>query len=538
MSPTQIMAEKLISEFTGNYMEKLFYFCLRKTGNTHEAEDLAQDVTLNVVYGLKKGHIPDSFSAWVWKIARNRYYLWAKRKHITSENTSLDDLLEIDYADGEANIENDIILNEELSFLRRELAFISREYREIVVPYYIEDRKLKDIASSLGLPEGTVKSKLFYARKKLKEGMNMAREFGKRSYRPEEVSFAASGNQPSGLPWSAITRKIPKNILLEASNNPSTLEELSVELGIALPYIEEEVDILHKATLLKKIEDKYITNFFIQSKECQNSLYFAKKRNVKKMAELVNRISTDSLDKIRALGVVRNNMSDNDLKWWVYIYLVDLCAKGAKGWSLNFPVKREGKGETWGFVGYEVNEDLKDSIGMGQNGSSWRGTTLWHYKIGVGDMWNKIPESHDYENVVLLSDIAAKGKKVSDLSGTEKDIYARIENKFAHTDEDGNIIPDVIVLLKGYEDKVREILKSHSNYKELENMVQSVFDEIVAILKKESNQALHDQLFYNASMSILGLRGLCLKEAIDDKNLIVPEHPEKTTIGISLHFYD
>ncbi|MBQ2737046.1 MAG: hypothetical protein IJF26_06415, partial [Clostridia bacterium] len=92
--------------------------------------------------------------------------------------------------------------------------------------------------------------------------------------------------------------------------------------------------------------------------------------------------------------------------------------------------------------------------------------------------------------------------------------------------------------LKGYEDKVREILKSHSNYKELENMVQSVFDEIVSILKNESNQALHDQLFYNASMSILGLRGLCLKEAIDDKNLIVPEHPEKTTIGISLHFYD
>ena len=81
-------------------------------------------------------------------------------------------------------------------------------------------------------------------------------------------------------------------------------------------------------------------------------------------------------------------------------------------------------------------------------------------------------------------------------------------------------------------------MKSHSDYTELKNIAQSVFDEIVAILKKESNQALHDQLSYNASMSILGLRGLCLKEAIDDKNLIVPEHPEKTTIGISLHFYD
>ncbi len=538
MSPTQIMAERLISEFTGNYMEKLFYFCLRKTGNTYEAEDLAQDITLNVIYELKKGHIPDSFSAWVWKIARNRYYLWAKKKHITNDKLSFDDPIETDYTDDEANIENDIILNEELSFLRRELAFISREYREIIVPYYIEDRKLKDIASSLGLPEGTVKSKLFYARKKLKEGMNMAREFGKRSYRPEEVSFAASGNQPSGLPWNAITRKIPKNILLEASNNPSTLEELSIELGIALPYIEEEVDILYKATLLKKIEDKYITNFFIQSKECQNSLHFAKKRDIKKMAELVNKISADSLDKIRGLGVVKNNMSDNDFKWWVYIYLVDLCAKGAKGWSLKFPVKREGEGETWGFVGYEVNDDLKDGIGMGQNGTSWHGISMWHYKIGVGDMRNKIPETCDYREVLLLGDIAANGKNVSELTETEKNIYARIENKFAHTDENGNIIPDVIILLKGYEDKVREILVSHTDYTELKDMCQKVFDEIVAILKKESNQALHDQLFYNASMSILGLRGLCLKEAIDDKQLIVPDKPEKTTIGISLHFYN
>ena len=60
----------------------------------------------------------------------------------------------------------------------------------------------------------------------------------------------------------------------------------------------------------------------------------------------------------------------------------------------------------------------------------------------------------------------------------------------------------------------------------------------VDILKKESNQALHKQLFYNASMDILGLRGLCLKEAIDDKQLTVPENPENTTIGISLHFYN
>ena len=55
----------LIAEFAENYMEKLFYFCLKKTGNNTEAEDLAQDIALQIITALNKGTIPTSFSAWV-----------------------------------------------------------------------------------------------------------------------------------------------------------------------------------------------------------------------------------------------------------------------------------------------------------------------------------------------------------------------------------------------------------------------------------------------------------------------------------------
>ena len=70
-----------------------------------------------------------------------------------------------------------------MAVLRRELAFLGRDYREVVVAYYIEDRSVGDIARALGQPEGTVKSRLFRSRNLLKEGMKMAREFGsKREY--------------------------------------------------------------------------------------------------------------------------------------------------------------------------------------------------------------------------------------------------------------------------------------------------------------------------------------------------------------------
>ena len=74
------MTGVLLTDFTENYLHKLFYFCLKKTGNTDAAEELTQDISLQIVSAICKGTVPTEFSAWVWKIARNRYAAWAKDK--------------------------------------------------------------------------------------------------------------------------------------------------------------------------------------------------------------------------------------------------------------------------------------------------------------------------------------------------------------------------------------------------------------------------------------------------------------------------
>ena len=89
MQETNEMRDRLINEFAEIYMEKLFYFCLKKTGNHIEAEDLTQDIALQIITALNKGTIPTSFSAWVWQIARNRYSVWAKEKHNRNESQSV-----------------------------------------------------------------------------------------------------------------------------------------------------------------------------------------------------------------------------------------------------------------------------------------------------------------------------------------------------------------------------------------------------------------------------------------------------------------
>ena len=274
MQETNRMCDQLINEFTENYMEKLFYFCLKKTGNNVEAEDLTQDIALQIITALNRGAIPTRFSAWVWQIARNRYSVWATVKHNRNESVTGSDIGDYEIEDESKNILDEIIHTEQMALLRRELAFIKSDYRNIVVAYYTENKSVRDIASSLSLSISTVQQRLHRARIILKEGMDMAREFGKLSYKPENITFVMNGMVgKSGEPWNYISRLLCKNILLAAYRNPSTAEELAMEVGVALPYMEEELSTLAEATLMKKNGNQYETNIFIVSAEAQEKIY-------------------------------------------------------------------------------------------------------------------------------------------------------------------------------------------------------------------------------------------------------------------------
>ena len=270
MGDTTNIRDGYIADFTENYMGKLFYFCLKKTGNHVEAEDLTQDIALQIICALNKGTVPTNFPAWVWQIARNRYAVWADEKHERKESVADDDIDGCEIVSGDADPLDHMIYEEQISALRRELAFIKRDYRAILVAYYIEDQSIRDIALALSLSQTAVKQRLFRARQILKEGMDMAREFGKRSYRPEQIAFVMSGRDgKKGQPWSIIKHLLYKNIFLAANENPQTAEELSLELGIALPYMEDELEFLAQQHLMKKDGGRYVTAFPIISKEEQ-----------------------------------------------------------------------------------------------------------------------------------------------------------------------------------------------------------------------------------------------------------------------------
>lgn len=502
-----------IDIFTNEYLGKVFYFCLKKTGNEQEAAELSGEISLEVVQALIRGKEPENFTAWLWTIVRNRWSKWAAKKYYHApEQVDIQDYEEALPSDG--SIEDDIIHSEELARVRRGLAFIRADYRQILVAHYFEEKSVSEISRQFGIPIGTVKTKLQSSRKILKEGMDMARQFGTRSFQPETIRFITSGNQPSGRPFSAVGRKIPVNILCEANNNASTIEELSMELGIAMPYMEEEVELLVEAELLRKLDNsKYITNFFISPKECQNeinelSCRFAE-RNYKDIWDVAGRV----LDKGRESGIVKGKVSDADGQAYFAFYIEQQLEDGELPPGIFSKFNRK-DGGSWGIIGKEMGAACRLPVEyfnnrfvewISEKGNERAAFTQWNgYQNDIESNYGNRPYKHDVPkgDYLAVMKAIAEGKDVSDCSVTEKEFIKHLINqRFCAQSEDGRIQVAALTIRSSDWKKIMEYLADLPEYRQLKEEMHGYIEEMREIIARYCGSYLKEDFDYYVGMS-------------------------------------
>ncbi len=275
-----IKLEKLITE----NMKSVFGFALTRLGNVTEAEDLASDILFNILRSADKLKDEDRFFGYMWKIADNTYadYL---RKKARQGRYRLE--LDGDIADVEDSPFDVILKNEEMNVLRRELSLLSKQYREATVLYYIEDLSCSETAERLNISTEMVKYYLFRARKILREGMNMERIYGEKSYNPNyvKIDFWGTKGGEDREYYEFQKRKIKGNILLAAYYTPVTIQEISMELGVSVPYLEDEIKLLCDRQYLVYKNGKYLTNVPLFTLECTDIIKEKMKEITQKTAE-------------------------------------------------------------------------------------------------------------------------------------------------------------------------------------------------------------------------------------------------------------
>ena len=287
-------AENIITE----YLKPIFGFALKRCKSTQDAEDLSQEIVLRAYRALlAKDDIGDA-GKFIWTIAHNALCNYYRDSAASVIGVPIDEFAEI-LADPDA--EYDAEGNgEAIKRLQREIAYLSRLQRRIVIMYYFENRKQADIASELGIPVGTVKWHLFEAKKELKRGMDTMRKTSDLKFNPIKFhAYGINGSVGSRNPDEFFRSSLPQNICYCVRNVAKTVNEIADDLGVSPVYVETEVDVLEEYGFLVKQKDKYLINFIINEPTAelltmQNDMY-------KKAAEL---FANDLFDQLMSCGIL------------------------------------------------------------------------------------------------------------------------------------------------------------------------------------------------------------------------------------------
>ena len=274
------------------YVEPVLNFCRRRLNSIYDAEDLASDILLHVLTGIRKYEI-DSPDAWVWRVARNRY---AKYIHAQSKNRMIlsggeplpeETVGEQNDEDGEA----------EYRAVFRYLHTLSTEYRNIFVDYYVGEKSVRDLSVRYSLPETTIKWRLSEGRRKIRE--RIGDDDMERVYK--RINWSTTGCNGNLDTDKYLHSQIARAICLAAYEKPLTVEEISMSTGIPAMYIEDELPRLEYGDAVRRTGNKYATDFIIIRLEDREKLETVSERLVGSLADFFEKQFVVKAGKVRKI---------------------------------------------------------------------------------------------------------------------------------------------------------------------------------------------------------------------------------------------
>jgi RNA polymerase sigma-70 factor, ECF subfamily len=167
--------ERAYGKLVQAYQSRVFNFVRSMVRNDEVAEDITQESFVKAFFSLKRLQNPGSFKSWLFRIANNNTLDWLRRKKF--QLIDVDEQIHESYVD-ERNPERGAMEEERLLHVRKALDKLKPDQKAILVMCDLQGLSYSDIAEVLKVPFGTVQSRIFYARKKLKEHLDTAIIFG------------------------------------------------------------------------------------------------------------------------------------------------------------------------------------------------------------------------------------------------------------------------------------------------------------------------------------------------------------------------
>lgn len=253
-------ADRLVSSF----MKRIYSFALQRVANEQDACDVAQEICLKLYRAACTSEIYAE-DAFVWKVAKHALANYYREKKKLYVSVSLEEL-QTELPDRMPDTLERLMEQENYERIRREIAYLSKVRRQVIILFYYEGRKQEEIADILGLPLGTVKWHLNAAKKDLREGMSKMRERTDLAFNPIEFGqIGMSGwDGELGSAHNFFRSALSQNIVYSIFRQERTVGEIADVLGVSPVYVESEIEFLEKYSLVLRKKDRYLANILIE----------------------------------------------------------------------------------------------------------------------------------------------------------------------------------------------------------------------------------------------------------------------------------
>lgn len=301
----------------------IFQYCLSRTSSYRDAEDLAQEILLESCRCIENLREEKAFYAFIWRTADNILKTHYRRQKKLRES-ELNDSLSTEHlsVDSFRELEEKAETDEQLRLIIRELKMLNSNYRRTMIEYYINSRSVREISALFSISESMVKYLLFQSRKKIKEGVNMERNYGKLSYDPVMLGFNFWGSNNNY--WKLFDSKLKQNIIMACYYEKQNEEQLSLQTGVPTAYLEDDIKELLEYGVLTESSGFYKSNIVIVTKKALDDISKANESSVKETAEFIKSAVDGMMDEVRSIGFYGSDMPLNSMKWLLVSQLLHL----------------------------------------------------------------------------------------------------------------------------------------------------------------------------------------------------------------------
>jgi len=243
------------------YYDYLIKLATSKCNSQNDAEDLVGDTMLAAFAYMHRGGNIEHPKTWLTNTLYHKHNDNLRKKYRAPVTVCLDESIEV-----AEEQDDEYFTSEEASRIRKELNHLSFITREVLIRFYFGNQSVSDIAEGLGIPEGTVKSRLSAGRNQMKKGLETVET--RENYLPGRLNLSFGGSDGlKGEPISLVEGDlIAQNLLILAYDKPITISDLSKAIGIPATYIEPIVKKLIDGELMVQMDSGKVYSDFIISK--------------------------------------------------------------------------------------------------------------------------------------------------------------------------------------------------------------------------------------------------------------------------------